>query len=80
MVRRMLKYASSDAPAGVLGGFHLGSSSPDEVLETVQALKTEGIRFAAPTHCSGGVAEACCAEVFSENFFAPAPGFRFCFD
>jgi 7,8-dihydropterin-6-yl-methyl-4-(beta-D-ribofuranosyl)aminobenzene 5'-phosphate synthase len=57
-----------DAPVyGVVGGFHLMSSSLDDVHECASALKDEGIGLIAPTHCTGWRAERAFKEVFGES-------------
>jgi 7,8-dihydropterin-6-yl-methyl-4-(beta-D-ribofuranosyl)aminobenzene 5'-phosphate synthase len=48
----------------VIGGFHLVRAGKAELAEVVRGLKNAGVRYAAPSHCSGDMAR----EVFHEEF------------
>ena len=48
----------------VLGGFHLGWAAPGEIEQIIRALKDLGVRYVAPTHCSGDRART----LFHERF------------
>ena len=42
-----------DPIALVMGGFHLLNDGDDEILEIISQFKSLGVRYAAPSHCSG---------------------------
>jgi len=50
----------------VMGGFHLGWAQAGEIEQIIGALKDLGVRYAAPTHCSGDKARA----LFKQHFGA----------
>jgi len=50
---RKVKEDSGKPPYLVLGGFHLGQASPEDVRGIIQALKALGITKAGPGHCTG---------------------------
>lgn len=47
-----------------IGGFHLMHSSKEEILETISSLKSSGVKFVCPTHCTGNQA----IEIFEKSF------------
>jgi 7,8-dihydropterin-6-yl-methyl-4-(beta-D-ribofuranosyl)aminobenzene 5'-phosphate synthase len=50
----------------VMGGFHLGWAQTSEIEQLIRALKNLGVRYVAPTHCSGDKAR----ELFQKHFGA----------
>jgi 7,8-dihydropterin-6-yl-methyl-4-(beta-D-ribofuranosyl)aminobenzene 5'-phosphate synthase len=50
----------------VMGGFHLGWAQTSEIEQIIRALKNLGVRYVAPTHCSGDKAR----ELFQQHFGA----------
>lgn len=58
----------------VLGGFHLGSMDTAQIDSIIAELKQEGVRQAAPCHCSGHLARRIFEEVYGENFILVGAG------
>jgi len=52
----------------VMGGFHLLRTGKKAVEETARGFREAGIKFAAPTHCSGDGTIKVFQEVFGDNF------------
>ncbi|MFO8058111.1 MAG: MBL fold metallo-hydrolase [bacterium] len=52
----------------VLGGFHLGGAPRERLLETAEELKKQGVKKAAPCHCSGDKCRQVFAEVFDDDY------------
>ncbi|WP_297441014.1 MBL fold metallo-hydrolase [Sulfurimonas sp.] len=51
----------------VMGGFHLLRSDEEKILNTIKVLKTMGVKYAKPTHCTGDEAISLFAVNFTEN-------------
>ncbi|MEA3239667.1 MAG: MBL fold metallo-hydrolase [Candidatus Bipolaricaulota bacterium] len=51
----------------VLGGFHLGGTSPDKVRKIGKALKDLGVERIGPCHCTGEQAIAILREMFGKD-------------
>jgi 7,8-dihydropterin-6-yl-methyl-4-(beta-D-ribofuranosyl)aminobenzene 5'-phosphate synthase len=51
----------------VIGGFHLGRASRDEILEIVESFKELGVHTVAPCHCTGDAARSIFAETYGKN-------------
>jgi len=58
----------------VVGGFHLVNTGPDDIRSIAQKLKDEGVRKAAPCHCSGDVARRIFGEIYGEDFIRVGVG------
>ncbi len=52
----------------VIGGFHLGQASDEELAEIIRELKDIGVRHVASTHCSGERAVELFREAWGEDF------------
>jgi 7,8-dihydropterin-6-yl-methyl-4-(beta-D-ribofuranosyl)aminobenzene 5'-phosphate synthase len=52
MVKRARAIAGDDVLL-VLGGFHLGRAGEGEIAQVIADLKAAGMKYGAPTHCSG---------------------------
>ncbi len=52
----------------VFGGFHLGSQSRDETLETIKAFRDMGVRRAGACHCTGDNAIQVFREEYGDDF------------
>ncbi len=52
----------------VIGGFHLMRSNEGSIREIASRMKKMGVRFVAPTHCSGDGARGIFKEVFGANY------------
>lgn len=59
---------------GVLGGFHLGSATAEDVQAIISRFRTMGIRKAGPTHCSGPDAMASFQDAYGEDFLQMGVG------
>jgi 7,8-dihydropterin-6-yl-methyl-4-(beta-D-ribofuranosyl)aminobenzene 5'-phosphate synthase len=57
-IARRVKEDFGQPPWLVLGGFHLGDASKEEVKQIVEALKALGVTKAGPAHCTGDQAIA----------------------
>lgn len=54
---------------GVIGGFHLGRFSKDQLNEMSQKIKKElKVRWVAPTHCTGDQAQLIFKELFEDDY------------
>lgn len=67
MMRRA-KEILNDNVLFVMGGFHLNSSSKTRINDIIKTLKGFGVKYAAPSHCTGDNARALFEEQFGENY------------
>jgi 7,8-dihydropterin-6-yl-methyl-4-(beta-D-ribofuranosyl)aminobenzene 5'-phosphate synthase len=51
----------------VIGGFHLGRASRDEILDIVKSFKELGIQTVAACHCTGDTARSIFSEAYGKN-------------
>ncbi|MBN1629426.1 MAG: MBL fold metallo-hydrolase [Thermoleophilia bacterium] len=58
----------------VMGGFHLGSASADQVERTIKGLKALGVERCGPAHCTGEAATARMREAFGDGFIPMGVG------
>jgi 7,8-dihydropterin-6-yl-methyl-4-(beta-D-ribofuranosyl)aminobenzene 5'-phosphate synthase len=65
---RKTKEIFNDNVLFVMGGFHLNASSKTRINDIVKTLKGFGVKYAAPSHCTGDNARALFAEQFGENY------------
>jgi 7,8-dihydropterin-6-yl-methyl-4-(beta-D-ribofuranosyl)aminobenzene 5'-phosphate synthase len=73
----MVKKAKEDLGApvyGVVGGLHLMHSETEEIYACANALKNEGVKMIAPTHCTGWRAERVFKKVFGKGFIPTREG------
>jgi 7,8-dihydropterin-6-yl-methyl-4-(beta-D-ribofuranosyl)aminobenzene 5'-phosphate synthase len=63
----------------VLGGFHLAPAKPDEVQQTVDALREIGPALVSPSHCTGFEAIRQFAAQMPNAFVGGTVGTTFCF-
>ena len=66
MVRRARQVVDRD-PALVMGGFHLGQASTDQVQTIIDELRQLGVRQVAPCHCTGDRARRLFADAFGTD-------------
>ena len=52
----------------VLGGFHLGGHSENQVRDIIQEFRDMGVQNVAPTHCTGDKAIEMFKEAYGDNF------------
>ena len=64
----------------VLGGFHMGKDSPEDIAAVIEDLKRIGVQQAGPTHCTGDRARRSIKEAFGKNYLSAGAGARFVFD
>ncbi len=58
----------------VMGGFHLGWAQTSEIKQIIRALKDLGVRYVAPTHCSGDKARTLFHERFGAHYLSVGVG------
>lgn len=58
----------------VMGGFHLGWAQTSEIEQIILALKNLGVRYVAPTHCSGDKAGALFQQHFGAHYLSVGVG------
>ena len=61
-------------PLLVMGGFHLGQADRAELERVVSSLKELGVRYVAPSHCTGGDAIEAFRKSFGERFIEGGAG------
>jgi 7,8-dihydropterin-6-yl-methyl-4-(beta-D-ribofuranosyl)aminobenzene 5'-phosphate synthase len=58
----------------VMGGFHLGWARASAIQQIVRALKNLGVRYVAPTHCSGDKVRALFQQHFGAHYLEVGVG------
>ena len=58
----------------VMGGFHLFQSTTEQIDEVVTALQALGVRYVAPSHCTGDPAREALADAFEARYLAVGAG------
>jgi 7,8-dihydropterin-6-yl-methyl-4-(beta-D-ribofuranosyl)aminobenzene 5'-phosphate synthase len=58
----------------VMGGFHLGNHSKEQVLGKIADLEKLGVKKVSPTHCTGETAIALFEQEYGDNFVKPGVG------
>ena len=58
----------------LLGGFHMGNKSEEQITKIVNELKKLGVKRVAPCHCSGEKARQIFAEKFRDDFVLTGVG------
>jgi 7,8-dihydropterin-6-yl-methyl-4-(beta-D-ribofuranosyl)aminobenzene 5'-phosphate synthase len=61
-------------PLLVMGGFHLGRTGDEEVHRIISVLEGLGVRYVAPSHCTGEWAINTFRDVFGERFIEGGAG------
>lgn len=61
-------------PYAVLGGFHLGGKSKEEILAIIQEFRKAGVSKCGPTHCTGDQAIGLFKEEYGQDFLAMGTG------
>jgi len=57
-----------------LGGFHLMRSEEAEIAEVIKALKSLGVEYVTPTHCSGDLAIEMFMAAYKDNYIPGGVG------
>jgi 7,8-dihydropterin-6-yl-methyl-4-(beta-D-ribofuranosyl)aminobenzene 5'-phosphate synthase len=73
IVRRAREIAGRD-PLLVMGGFHLGRKSEEELAEIIASFKELGVGYAAPTHCTGEEAIKAFEDAYGARFLRIGAG------
>ncbi len=73
MVERIKTLHAQDI-ALVIGGFHLGWATPRQIEEIMNALDRQGVRYVAPTHCSGDIARTLFEKRFGSRYIKVGVG------
>ena len=63
----------------VLGGFHMGGASVDEIHRVVRDLRKMGVQQVAPCHCSGDKTRRLMKDGFREGYLPSGAGVQFAF-
>jgi len=63
----------------VLGGFHMGGASVDEINRVVRNLRQLGVQRVAPCHCSGEKTRRLMKDAFREGYLPSGVGAQFTF-
>jgi 7,8-dihydropterin-6-yl-methyl-4-(beta-D-ribofuranosyl)aminobenzene 5'-phosphate synthase len=63
----------------VLGGFHMGGASVEEIQRVVRDLREMGVQQVAPCHCSGDKTRRLMKEAFGEGYLPSGVGAQFAF-
>lgn len=58
----------------LIGGLHLKDKKEDEILHLVEFLKNEGIKYIAPSHCTGDLARKLFKDAFNSGFIEAGAG------
>jgi 7,8-dihydropterin-6-yl-methyl-4-(beta-D-ribofuranosyl)aminobenzene 5'-phosphate synthase len=73
IVRRAREIAQRD-PLLVMGGFHLMRKSAEELAGVIASFEELGVRYAAPTHCTGDKAIAAFEDAYGKSFLRIGAG------
>lgn len=73
IVTRARELAGAD-PLLVIGGWHLKGSSGARTKEIIEVFKEMGVRYAAPSHCTGEDAMAAFKEAYGDRFIRVGAG------
>lgn len=82
-ITNMVEYVSTEFEQQVylvMGGFHLRNQPAEAVDLIVETLNAMGVKFVAPSHCSGDAAIARFKAGFGERFLASGAGAHFLLD
>jgi 7,8-dihydropterin-6-yl-methyl-4-(beta-D-ribofuranosyl)aminobenzene 5'-phosphate synthase len=63
----------------VVGGFHMGNASVDEIHRVVRDLREMGVQQVAPCHCSGDRTRRLMKDAFREGYLPSGVGAQFAF-
>ncbi|MEN2994229.1 MAG: MBL fold metallo-hydrolase [Thermodesulfovibrio sp.] len=58
----------NDKIFALVGGFHLRDKKEEDILDLIEILKKEGIKYVAPSHCTGDFAKKLLKEAFQSGF------------
>ena len=78
MAREASRHAETPVHT-VLGGFHLGRASDDQLDAVIRGLRKAGVQQAAPSHCSGDNARKRMQDAFGDGYLPSGAGARHVF-
>ncbi|WP_353686590.1 MBL fold metallo-hydrolase [Thermodesulfovibrio sp. 3462-1] len=64
----------NDKIFAVIGGLHLKDKKEDEIADIIKFLKNEGIKYIAPSHCTGDLARSLFKKAFGKGFIEVGVG------
>jgi 7,8-dihydropterin-6-yl-methyl-4-(beta-D-ribofuranosyl)aminobenzene 5'-phosphate synthase len=73
MVRQARDVAEGEI-ALVVGGFHLGTASRSQLERIVADFRQLGVKYVAPTHCTGEAAQAAFAKAYGDDYIQTGVG------
>jgi 7,8-dihydropterin-6-yl-methyl-4-(beta-D-ribofuranosyl)aminobenzene 5'-phosphate synthase len=73
-VNHARQFTGIDRVHAVLGGFHLATSSDEDVDRTIDYLRTLGVSLLAPSHCTGFRAASRIAQQMPDVFVESVVG------
>ncbi|MCX7723773.1 MAG: MBL fold metallo-hydrolase [Thermodesulfovibrio sp.] len=76
-IREILKRAKeivNEKIFALVGGFHLKDKREEEILDLIETLKVEGVKYIAPSHCTGDLARKLLKEAFQSGFIDVGAG------
>ena len=73
LVKKSMEIFNTDKVYGVLGGFHL--SGYNNGLEVAKRFREMGLKYIAPTHCTGDDFRNAVKVIFGQNFLNTGSGF-----
>ncbi len=65
-----------DEVFALIGGLHLKNKTESEILNIIDFLKKEGIKYIAPSHCTGDLARELFKKAFTSGFIEAGVGTR----
>ena len=68
IIQRVKEVIPERPIALVIGGFHLGNATAEEVKQVSSSLRELGVEAIAPSHCTGGLAMEVFREEWGENY------------
>jgi len=66
----------NDKIFALVGGLHLKDKKEEEIHELIEFLKSEGVRYIAPSHCTGNLARRLFKKSFHSGFIEAGAGSR----
>ncbi|WP_353683430.1 MBL fold metallo-hydrolase [Thermodesulfovibrio sp. 3907-1M] len=65
---------ANDKIFAVVGGLHLKDKKENEIAHLIEFLKNEGVKYIAPSHCTGDLARAMFKQAFGKSFIEAGAG------
>ena len=73
-ITKKAKDLAKNSPLLIMGGFHLGRTGDEEVGRIISVLEGLGVKYAAPSHCTGEWAIEAFRKTFEERFIEGGAG------